>query len=96
MSDYFHIDPSGLNDAVALMESFDHRVTELLHRIDATIAELHISWEGEAATAHNHAHQRWVRGAQDMREALTQLRDTGTGAHHNYTSSSVVNTRMWP
>ncbi len=77
------------------MTDFQHTAEALLAEIDTTVKNLHLTWTGEGAASQAEAHQRWVRGAAMMREALDQLHKAGAGAHGNYTDAIAANQKMW-
>ena len=95
MAEPFSVVPDALADSLDRMEAFSRLASALLDEIDATVKNLHISWQGEAATAHARAHQQWTHGAEQMDRALAELHRAGTGAHTNYTQAAATNQAMW-
>jgi WXG100 family type VII secretion target len=95
VADAFSVDPEALADATARMGEFVRHTESLVAEIHAYVTHIHGTWSGKAATAHAEAHKHWSRGEAMMREALAQLRDSGTTAHHNYTGAIATNTVMW-
>lgn len=95
MAEAFSVDPQGLADAVERMSTFQTTLDGLLSEIDAVVKNLHLGWDGEAAAAHQAAHQLWTEGAATMRDALEKLHTAGGGAHDNYSGASSLNARMW-
>lgn len=95
VADHFAVDPEAIADALDRMTDFQRTAEALLAEIDTTVKNLHVTWSGEAATAHTDAHDRWSRGAAMMREALDQLHKAGSGAHGNYTAVIAANQKMW-
>lgn len=78
------------------LKAFDDRTDELTAAVDRLVMELHMTWTGEAADAHQGAHDEWKTAAQQMREAVTELTDAAHKAHKNYTEVIAINTAMWP
>lgn len=92
----YRVDLEQLDDAVAKMEKFGSTVQDWLGELDRHIAELHLAWSSEAATAQRAAHDKWVAGVNEMRENLYELREVARKAHQNYSAAIETNTRMWP
>lgn len=95
MADAFSVNPQALAEAVTRMGEFVRHTENMVDEIDSLVANLHVTWSGEAAAAHAQAHEHWSRGEAMMREALAQLTTAGTAAHHNYTGVMATNKTMW-
>jgi WXG100 family type VII secretion target len=95
MADAFSVDPEALADATELMGEFVQHTENMVSEIESLVSNLHVTWTGQAATAHAEAHKHWSRGEAMMREALAQLKTAGTTAHHNYTGAMATNVTMW-
>jgi WXG100 family type VII secretion target len=95
MPEAFRVDPEALADAVERMGEYLRYAEGMLSEIDSLVTSLHLTWSGEAATAHVEAHRHWARGEAMMREALAQLKAAGAAAHHNYTGVMAANMTMW-
>lgn len=95
MAEAFRVDPQALADAVRRMATFQRVAEDTIAEIDSRVTRLHMSWTGEAATAHAEAHRHWARGEAMMREALAQLEKAATTAHGNYTGAMSANLGMW-
>lgn len=95
-ADRFKIDLEQLDDAITVMEKFGTAVTEWLGEVDRHVADLHLDWEGAAATAQRISHDKWVTGVEEMNENLHELREVARVAHTNYSGAISHNTRMWP
>jgi len=91
----FRVDPEALLAAVDRMSEFDQRVEANLARVSATVERLGASWYGDAGQSERAAQDRWNQGAQEMRDALAQLRDVAERAHANYSNAIQLNSRMW-
>ncbi len=95
MSNEFSVDPEALLDAATRMEGFERFVDSMLDEVEKMVADLHLTWSGEGATAQAEAHRKWSHGAAMMREALARLKSAGQIAHHNYTGAAETNRTMW-
>jgi WXG100 family type VII secretion target len=95
MAEAFSVDPEALSGALERMEAFSKLAKALLDEIDATVKNLHVSWDGVGASAHAEAHRHWTHGAAQMDQALAVLHRSGTGAHRNYTRAAAANRGMW-
>ena len=91
----FSIDTDALEQRITEMTAFERTLERQLEALDKAVADLHITWVGEAATAHQRAHTEWRKGADDMRTALTAMREAARIAHGNYHSAVRANVRMW-
>ncbi|WP_433664715.1 WXG100 family type VII secretion target [Nocardia sp. CA-128927] len=94
--DAYTVNLEQLDAAVAVLQAFSRDVEAELADIDRRIGELHLSWSGDAATAQQQAHSRWMAGAAELRQNLDELREIARKAHTNYTAAIETNTRMWP
>ncbi|OBC02762.1 hypothetical protein A5785_02540 [Gordonia sp. 852002-50395_SCH5434458] len=77
------------------MAALTTKTEESLADIDKIIQQLHVTWSGEAAAAQAEAHAEWAAGAEDMRDALSDLEKLGSTAKSNYDSAVDANVRMW-
>ncbi len=95
MSEQFTVDIDALAGAVERMAQFGRTAEALLAEIDTTVKNLHISWDGEAAKAHQYAHAQWEHGEALMRGALERLGRAGCTAQHNYQHAASTNSSNW-
>jgi WXG100 family type VII secretion target len=95
VAEAFSVNPEALAEAVAEMADFQRTAESLLAEIESTVSGLHLTWSGEAASAHAEAHRSWKHGAALMAEALNRLRAVGDSAHGNYTGVMATNQSMW-
>ncbi len=95
MSEAFSVDTEALAETVERMAQFHRAAQALLTEIDATVRNLHITWTGEAAAAHEYAHAQWEHGEALMRDALARLGRAGAAAHHNYQQAAATNASNW-
>ncbi|MEV0027860.1 WXG100 family type VII secretion target [Nocardia sp. NPDC050793] len=94
--DRFRVDLEQLDAAIDTMDKFGKTVADWLAEIDRQIADLHLSWSSQAATAQRTAHDKWSAGVDEMRENLSELREVARIAHTNYSSAIELNQKMWP
>ena len=87
MAEPFRVDPQALADAVRQMTEFQRYAEHMLTEIDSLVTNLHTTWTGRGAAAHDEAHRHWARGEAMMRQALAHLRTSGATAHRNYTGA---------
>ncbi|PXX60387.1 WXG100 family type VII secretion target [Nocardia tenerifensis] len=92
----YRVNLTQLDDAIATMAKFGADVEGWLREVDQHVADLHLSWSSQAATAQRAAHDRWMAGADEMRENLDELRAVARRAHTNYTGAAETNYGMWP
>lgn len=76
---------------VGKLHAFEQHAESIAARVDEQAAALHESWDGAGAAAHSTLHQEWMSAAQQMREALLQLRGAAHSAHRNYTDAAQLN-----
>lgn len=91
----FTINTDELADIVSDMARFDADAESTCSDVDALVQKLHASWSGDAAAAQRAAHDRWTKGAQQMRSAIGDLKQSGDTAHANYTGAVAANQAMW-
>ncbi|RJO77660.1 WXG100 family type VII secretion target [Nocardia panacis] len=92
----YQVNLTQLDEAVEAMASFGAEVDGILREVDQHVADLHLSWSSEAASAQRDAHDRWMAGAAEMRENLDELRETARRAHTHYSDVGRTNEGMWP
>ncbi|WP_240477715.1 WXG100 family type VII secretion target [Mycobacteroides abscessus] len=61
------------------MAEVEQRAEASIAAMDTEVRNLHATFTGGAATAHAQAHEKWARGAEQMREALKGLRSVSPG-----------------
>ncbi len=84
-----------LDHVVGRAGTLTQQVDTWLRDLDAMLSRLQERWSGEAATAQLEAHKQWAHGAQQMRDALDELRLSAQAAHTNYSSALSANREMW-
>lgn len=91
----FSVDLEALLAGVDQMTAFHSNLEQTLASVRSSVTALGLTWHGDAASAQEVAQQQWDDGAQQLREALAQLRDVAEQAHTNYSNAVATNTRMW-
>lgn len=91
----FSVDLEELLAGVDHMTAFHSTLEQTLASVRASVTALGMTWHGDAASAQESAQRQWDDGAQQLREALAQLRDIAEQAHSNYSNAVATNTRMW-
>lgn len=76
-------------------QAFVDHLEEALGHLEKVVADLHLTWTGQAADAHRLAHREWVAGARDMTEGLAAMVAAARLAHGNYSSAAATNHEMW-
>ena len=89
------MDLEALLAGVDQMSAFHSTLEQTLASVQSSVTALGSGWHGDAASAQQVAQQQWDEGAQQLREALAQLRDIAERAHANYSNAAATNTRMW-
>lgn len=77
------------------LSAFEQRAEAIATRVNSQVSGLHENWSGDAATAHRSSHDEWIAGDNQMREALSGLRETAHTAHTNYSEAVQLNIAMW-
>ncbi|AMT71997.1 WXG100 family type VII secretion target [Mycobacteroides abscessus subsp. massiliense] len=95
MSGEFGVVPDELMRIIERMTEVEQRAEASIAAMDSEVRNLHATFTGEAATAHAQAHEKWARGAEQMRHALKGLRDASHAAHGNYTGAAAKNLQNW-
>lgn len=91
----FTVHLEALLAGVDQMSAFHSHLEQTLASVRSSVSALGVAWHGDAASAQGAAQQQWDDGAQQLREALAQLRDIVELAHSNYSNAVASNTRMW-
>lgn len=96
MSDGYYADLGEIGRLVDKAAEIDTKIEERLDAIDERVRAMQASWSGEASAAHKAAHDAWMHGAREMRDALGKLHKATKRAHTNYQNNAQVNQVMWP
>lgn len=95
MSGPYSVDLAQLAQVIDQLDRFDRYLESALDQVERRVNQLHGTWTGQAAQAHQAAHDEWKRGAGDMRTGLSTMRAIASTAHSNYTDAATVNSHMW-
>lgn len=91
----FGVDRDRLADLVRQLARCGADLRAVEAEVEARVKQLHVVWQGEAATLHTHAHRRWTVGARQTHEALEDLRAIAQTADDNYGAAIAANAAMW-
>lgn len=91
----FRADLEALADLTGALIGFDTRADQAVAALDRSVQRLHARWDGDAASAHDAAHRRWLHTNNQLRAAADALRSLVGTAHDNYASAAAANLRMW-
>jgi|HigsolmetaAR206D_1030411.scaffolds.fasta_scaffold03059_3 WXG100 family type VII secretion target len=89
------VDFSQMKIAIERMTGFQRDVERCLEDIDRAMVSLRQTWHGTASDAQAQAQSRWREGAEQMREALSQLNGIAQTARSNYADAVTKNSEMW-
>lgn len=89
------LDLDRLADLVDRMESFHQHLARAHDEVTQRVADLLVTWDGDAATAQAVAQQEWSAAVVEVHSALAVLRGIGATAHANYCAAVAANRRMW-
>jgi WXG100 family type VII secretion target len=96
VSQRYTVELEALLALVDRLGEFNVRAEQIATAVDRYIAELHTTWRGDGANAHENYHTMWMSAMDRMREGLDDLRNAARAAHRNYTEVARLNTAMWP
>lgn len=91
----YEVDLGELQRVVEVVGTFAERFDAQLGALDRANGELHLTWEGEAATAQTTAHDTLTRGARELHRALVELRAAAGDAHGHYRAAARANVQTW-
>ncbi|MCV7258945.1 WXG100 family type VII secretion target [Mycobacterium shimoidei] len=77
------------------MSEFEQHLEDRLAQVTAAQKSLGNAWDGSGGQAQAAAAQRWSEGAQEMRQALADLRRIAVAAHENYRGAIQTNSLNW-
>lgn len=84
-----------LQAAIDHMAQYQQDVAACLQDVDQTMKRLRATWHGDASESQADAQARWDEGADQMNNALDQLRKIAQQAHANYNDAVKQNKAMW-
>lgn len=91
----FQVSTGDVERTVEDLQRITTALEQALEDADAAVSRMHSAWAGEAAQAHQAAHDAWAVDADEMSHALAAMRRALSGAHGNYTVAVAANQRMW-
>lgn len=95
MSVRFDVDLEELDDVIGRLTGFQRQFERRLEELDRTVADLHLTWTGQAAAAQRKAHEEWARGARQMHAGLVRMTAAARLAHDRYRAAAAANESMW-
>lgn len=91
----YGVDLDLLEETTASMAQCGRALDDLLDDVAQRVAELHVTWSGQAAAAHTTAQAAWEAGFRAMRDGLATMRAAGEAAGSSYRSAADTNRLMW-
>ncbi|MGC4110881.1 MAG: WXG100 family type VII secretion target [Nocardioides sp.] len=91
----FSADLDRLTTHAEQAHAFAERAEQAAGRLGVVVADLHLTWTGHAGDAHRRAHDGWVRGERELREALVAMTRAVARAHDHYRAAATANAEMW-
>lgn len=91
----FSVDLAQLDETVLRLRRLERFIEDRLANIDRRARALPESWLGDAATVQRIAHEEWLVGAEQMRQATAALRLAAATAHENYSAAVRANRDAW-
>ncbi|WP_441959074.1 WXG100 family type VII secretion target [Mycolicibacterium houstonense] len=89
------VDFGQLQAAIDHMAAYGRDVGECLEDVDRAMAALRATWHGEGSDAQAQAQQQWEDGAEQMKKALSTLKEVVQTAQTNYKDAVEKNSGMW-
>jgi WXG100 family type VII secretion target len=91
----YKVDLDELSRVIESLEAFGRTLDGTLKELDRVNAELHVTWEGEAAVAQTRAHRKLAQGAAEVHRGLLSMHAAATRAHASYHAAAVANQQTW-
>lgn len=91
----YRVDLDELARVIDSLESFGTTLDAKLAELDRVNAELHVTWEGEAAVAQAEAHRKLAHGAAEVHRGLLAMHAAASRAHASYHAAAVANQQTW-
>ncbi|WP_216897719.1 WXG100 family type VII secretion target [Nocardia alni] len=89
------VDLEQLDSVITRLEQFEGFLDEQLNALDHSARKLHGTWQGDAATAHQRAHDKLMAAAREIHEGIKDMRQAAQNAHYNYNTAIRANVRRW-
>jgi WXG100 family type VII secretion target len=91
----YRVDLDELQRVIDHLDAFGTQLDSQLKALDRANADLHVTWEGEAAAANVVAHRKLAQGAREVHQALTAMHAAARNAHANYSAAARANVETW-
>jgi WXG100 family type VII secretion target len=91
----YKVDLDELARVVESLEAFGSTLETQLKSLDRAMADLHVTWQGEAAAAHKLAHAKLATGGTEVHKALIGMHAAATKAHAHYHAAATANQQTW-
>lgn len=91
----YRVDLDELATAIGSLDAFSQTLLTKIGDLEKAMGDLHVTWEGEAAVAHQRAQRDLTDGARDVHAALRDLHAVAQNAHVNYTNAVRANLDTW-
>ena len=91
----YKVDLDELQLVIDSMNAFQELLDRQLTQLDKVNGQLHVTWEGEAATANTVAHRKLTQGAREVHQALLAMHSAARRAHASYHTAAQANLQTW-
>jgi WXG100 family type VII secretion target len=91
----YRVDLDELAAVIGSLDAFSQTLLAKIGDLDKAMSDLHVTWEGDAAIAHQRAQQDLSGGARDVHAALRDLHAVAQNAHVNYSNAVQANLDTW-
>jgi WXG100 family type VII secretion target len=91
----YKVDLDELSRVIESLDAFGRTLDAKLKELDRVNAELHVTWEGEAAVAQTAAHRKLTQGAAEVHRGLLAMHAAAARAHASYHAAVVANQQTW-
>jgi WXG100 family type VII secretion target len=91
----YKVDLDELQRVIDSLDTFGAKLDAQLNELDQANGELHVTWQGEAATANVEAHRKLTQGAREVHQALVAMHAVARKAHVHYHAAAQANLQTW-
>jgi WXG100 family type VII secretion target len=91
----YKVDLDELARVIESLEAFGTSLDARLAELVRVNAELHLTWQGEAAVAQTEAHRKLTQGAAEVHRGLLTMHAAAARAHASYHAAAVANQQTW-
>lgn len=95
MTNRLKVEFGALGELISGLEASANRLEEQLSELDAGLARVTQSWEGEAHDRFRVAFAQWRATSKDLHRTLRDLHKVTRTAHGNYHAAESANLRIW-